>query len=134
MQFVDYDVTMTMTGSVTALVLFIMLAVFAFLIPDGSKMDADTVGMRNFLLLAVVLQMFAPLHNIAMRMNYYYIAFIPLLIPRIIQHRSKRWAQVAVVARNIMVVFFLVYFFMTAPADNVLKLFPYKFFWQGLSI
>lgn len=129
-QFTDYDVTITITGSVTTLILFIMLAVFAFLIPEESKMDADTVGLRNFLLFSVVLQMFAPLHHIAMRMNYYYIAFIPLLIPRIIQYRRERWKQVAVWARHIMIVVFLVYFFLTAPTDDLLHIFPYEFFWQ----
>lgn len=131
MAFTDYDTTIGKTGSVTVLLLFIIFAIFSFIIPEESDLDADTVGMRNFLLLAVVMQMFAPLHHIAMRMNYYYIAFIPLLIPRIIQHRSNRWRQVAILARRVMVVFFAVYFFLTAPSDNVLHTFPYEFFWQN---
>lgn len=129
-KFTDYDVTIGRTGSVTALILFMIYTVFAFLIPEESELDADTVGMRNFLLLAVVLQMFAPLHTIAMRMNYYYISFIPLLIPRIIQHSSEKWRQVAVFARYVMIAFLVVYFFMNAPTDNVLEIFPYEFFWE----
>lgn len=129
-QFTDYDASITRTGSVTVLILFIIFAVFAFLIPEESKLDADTIGMRNFLLFAVVLQMFAPLHTIAMRMNYYYIAFIPLVMPRIIQYRRERWKDVALLARHVMVIFFVVYFFLTAPADNLLRTFPYEFFWQ----
>lgn len=130
-QFTDYDTTITLTGSITALILFVMFAVIAFLLPDEAKLDADTIGMRNFLLLTVVLQMFAPLHTIAMRMNYYYIAFVPILIPRIIQYRSNRWEQVAVLARHVMVIFFVAYFFLTAPADNLLNTFPYQFMWQN---
>lgn len=129
-QFTDYDTSITETGSVTMLILFIIFAVFSYLIPEESKLDTDTLGMRNFLLLAVVIQMFTPLHSLAMRMNYYYIIFIPLLIPKIISFRSAHMSQVAIMARHFMVIFFLVYFFITAPAENVLHTFPYRFFWQ----
>lgn len=114
------------------LLLFIVFAVFAYLIPDESKLDRDTIGLRNFLLLAVVLQMFASLHSLAMRMNYYYIAFIPLLLPKIIEYRSKTWNQIAVVARYAMIAFFVAFFFITAPNDNSLQTFPYRFFWEDL--
>lgn len=128
--YTKYDAHISSTGAYTMLILFSLFAVFAYLIPDEEALDADTLGMRNYLLLAVVLQMFAPLHNLAMRMNYYYMAFIPLVIPRIIRCRSTRWNQVALAARHIMVVFFAVYFFATAPEDNVLRTFPYRFFWE----
>lgn len=129
--YTKYDAQISATGAYTMLILYVLFALFAYLIPDEQKMDQDTVGMRNFLLLAVALQMFAPLHNLAMRMNYYYMVFIPLVIPRIIACRSKRWSQVALLARHIMVIFFIVYFFMTAPKENALGTFPYRFFWEN---
>ena len=109
-QFTDYDVSISSTGSIIMLLLFILFAVFSYLIPEESQMDPDTLGMRNILLFAVLLQMFAPLHNLAMRMNYYFLPFIPLLLPRIIRCRSVRWSQVAVLARYMMLVFFVLYF------------------------
>lgn len=131
--FTEYDTSITETGAYTMLILFAVFAVFSFVIPDESKLDKETIGLRNFLLLALILQMFAPLHTIAMRMNYYYIIFIPLLLPKIIEARSSRWEQVAKVARHIMVVFFLVYFFYNAyTGENNLDVFPYKFFWEGM--
>lgn len=129
--FTKYDGTIEYTGSYTMLVLFILFAVFAYVIPDESRMDADTAGMRNFLLFSVGLQMFAPLHTVAMRMNYYYMAFIPLLIPRVIQY-STRWKQVANMARYIMIVFFIVYFFTVSANSNVLDTFPYHFLWETI--
>ena len=130
--FTKYDAEISSTGAYMMLVLFALLAAFAYLIPDDEKMDAETIGLRNFLLLSVVLQMFATLHDLAMRMNYYYMAFIPLLIPRVITYKSKRWNQVAVVARDVMVVFFVAYFFIKAPEDNSLHTFPYHFFWENV--
>ena len=113
--------------------LFVILAVFSFVIPDESRLDRETIGLRNFLLLSVILQMFVPLHSLAMRMNYYYIIFIPLLIPKIISHRSERWSQVAVIGRHLMVVFFLVYFFINAGSGSgSLNVFPYHFFWESV--
>ena len=75
-RYTEYDGEIAMTGAYTMLILFIVFTVFAFLIPDEARLDSETVGLRNLLLLALALQMFAPLHTLAMRMNYYYIIFI----------------------------------------------------------
>lgn len=131
-RFTSYSGSVSSTGAYTMLLLFTAFAIFAFLVPDESQLDAETIGLRNFLLLSLVIQMFAPLHVLAMRMNYYYIIFIPLLLPKIIQYRSKRWNQVAFLGRHVMVVFFLVYFFANAYRDGGLNVFPYHFFWESV--
>lgn len=122
--------SLTSTGAYAMLILFVVFAIFAFLVPDEQKLDEETVGLRNFLILSVIIQMFAPLHTLAMRMNYYYIIFIPLLLPKIIVFRNKKWAQVAYLGRNIMVIFFLIYFFFCAYQKDALNVFPYHFFWE----
>lgn len=131
-QYADYDVRITLTGAYMMLVLFGAFMVFSFLIPDERKLDAETIGLRNFLMMTFVLQMFAPLHSLAMRMGYYYMIFVPLLLPQIIACRSKRWNQIAILARHVMVVFFLVYFFVSASGDGNLDVFPYRFFWEEI--
>lgn len=128
-QYTKYDTKITSTGAYTMLILFSMFTVFCFLIPEEGKLDGETVGLRNFLLLTLVLQIFAPLHTLAMRMGYYYMIFIPLLLPRIIACRSRRWDQVAVLSRHVMVGFFLLYFFVSA-SNGALNVFPYHFFWE----
>lgn len=127
-----FEGSVTSTGAYTMLILFVLFAVFAFLIPDEEQIDDETIGMRNFLLLSIIVQMFAPLHSLAMRMNYYYIIFIPLLMPKIIHFRNERWEQVAIAGRHIMVVFFLGYFFINAYSGGALKVFPYHFFWENV--
>ena len=132
-EYVGYDASITETGAFTMLILFAIFAVFVFVIPDETLLDEETIGLRNFLIMAVALQMFAPLHTIAMRMNYYYIIFIPLLVPKIIEARSKTWSQVAIMGRHVMVGFFLVYFFYNAyTGTNNLHVFPYHFFWEAV--
>ena len=129
-EYTHYDTEITATGAYTMLILFGVFAVFSFLIPDERKLDEETIGLRNFLLLTFSLQMFAPLHSLSMRMGYYYMIFIPLLLPKIIECRSRRWNQVAILGRHVMVVFFLVYFFISASGGGGLDVFPYHFFWE----
>lgn len=124
--------TASSTGAYTMLLLFAVFAVFSFLIPEESSLDEETIGLRNFLLLSLVIQMFAPLHVLAMRMNYYYIIFIPLLLPKIIECRNERWDQVALLGRRVMVVFFFLYFFFNAYRGEGLNVFPYHFFWENV--
>ena len=128
--YTDYDVVETSTGAYTMLLVFLAFTVFSFVIPDESEMDADTIGLRNFLLVALVLQMFVPLNYMAMRMNYYYIIFIPLLLPRIIERSSVRYRSIARASRNIMLAFFFLYFFYNARPGSYLHAVPYHFFWE----
>lgn len=129
-QYTKYDAKITPTGAYTMLILFGMFVMFSCLIPDEKKLDEEVIGLRNFLLLTFALQMFAPLHTLAMRMGYYYMIFIPLLLPKIIEGRSKRWNQVAILGRHVMVIFFLMYFFYNASKGGNLNVFPYYFFWE----
>lgn len=131
-RYTKYDGGISSTGAYTMLILFAVLTAFSFIIPDERSIDSEVIGLRNFLLFALVLQMFAPLHKLAMRMNYYYIIFIPLLVPKIVACRSKRWNQVAIAARHIMVVFFALYFIYSASRGGALHVFPYHFFWENV--
>lgn len=131
-RFTRFEGSVSSTGAFTMLLLFAVFTVFAFLVSDETKIDNETIGLRNFLLLSLVIQMFAPLHSLAMRMNYYYIIFIPLLLPKIIACKNTRWSQVATLGRYVMVVFFLVYFFVNAYREGNLRVFPYHFFWENV--
>jgi len=122
------------TGAYTMIVLFILFSIYSFLIVDESKMDSETIGMRNFLLFATVVQMFAPLHTLVMRINYYYIIFIPLLIPKIISSHSIRWKQIAVFSRHFFLLFFMIYDLYTLTTSGSLRVFPYNFFWESVVI
>lgn len=129
-RYTRYESEISNTGAYTMLILFIAFAAISFIFPDEEKLNEETIGLRNFLLLSVLMQMFVPLHALAMRMNYYYIIFIPLLLPKIIEARTGRWRQVAMTARHIMVVVFLLYFFWNASGEGNLYVFPYHFFWE----
>lgn len=133
MAYTRFDsVDMTYTSAYSILVLFIIFAVFSYVIPDEAKLDEETKGLRNILILAIVIQCFAPVHSLAMRMNYYFIIFIPLLMPKIISVSKDSVKQLALLGRHIMVIFFLIYFFAVQAPSGVLRVFPYHFFWESV--
>lgn len=121
------------TGAYAVLLLLAVLLVYSFLIPDPNKLDDDTVGLRNLLILCVFLQTFSGVHSIAMRMNYYYLLFIPILIPRIIVCGNPKYRTLIKVSIVCMILFFTVYYFYKAyTGSDILEVYPYKSFFQDL--
>ena len=119
------------TGAYTMIVLFIMFAVYSFVVVNDKQLDETTLGMRNLLLLSIVLQFFAPINPIAMRVNYFYILFIPLLISRITMRCKQDYIQIVGIARILMCCFFVCYFFYKAFfGTDTLEVFPYLPFWS----
>lgn len=123
------------TGAITMIICFVAFTLFAYIVPDEKQIDSEFIGMRNYLLLATLLQCFAPLHSLAMRMNYYYILFIPVVIPKTLNYADNRWKQVAKVAEIVMCVFFTLYFLFTAYISSqtnggALNTYPYVPFWM----
>lgn len=121
----------TETGAYTVLILLILFAVYSFVIPDESKLDDDIIGYRNILLFAICIQCFAPVHTLAMRMNYYFLPFIPILMPKIANRSKVQYKQIAVISIPVMTLFFLFYFFWRAHTSaDILRIYPYVPFWE----
>ena len=121
---------------------------YAYVVPDDGKVTRELSALRNFLLLALGVQLFAPVNTVALRFNYYYIIFIPLLLPKVMESardsllvpvrlgkksfkigfsNMKLWVNIS---RIVIVVFFAAYFFFDAyTGDDILKIFPYEPCW-----
>lgn len=127
----EYDTTPE-TGATTVLLLLILFGVYSFVIVDEKSLDKDTIALRNFLLLSIVIQIFALLHPLSMRMNYYYLIFIPVLIPKIANRSKIQFAQIAKLSTVVMTVYFLYYFINKVVSDiDSLNIFPYIPFWRN---
>ena len=131
----DYSGVLVDTGAYAMLILFVMFAVFSYLIPDEKIMDKETLGLRNFLLMAVALQCFVPLNQLAMRLNYYFLVFLPVLIPKIIKYCKPSFKQIGACSNWAMSGYFLVYYLdklYTSCTTGISSLgnYPYIFFWQ----
>lgn len=126
-----YNIKAFSTGAYMMLILFAAFTVMSFLFPNKDCDDKDLFAMRNYMLLVFIIQIFASLHPLAMRMGYYFTIFIPILLPKVITS-SIKWRQVAYISAVVMVGFFYVYFFINTPSHNVLGIYPYHFYWEGV--
>ena len=120
------------TGATTVLLLLILLAIYSYIIPDEKLMDNDTIAMRNILLLTIAIQIFALLHTLAMRMNYYFLIYIPILIPKIAARSKKGYQQIADLSVVVMTVYFMYYFISSGlNGSDDLNIYPYIPFWNA---
>ena len=121
----------TSTGAYTVLILMFIFALYAYIIPDEKTLDAETLGLRNILLLCVAIQSFAPVNTIAMRMNYYFLIFLPILIPKIAKAAKPNYKKLASMSVVIMNLVFTAWFFYNAyRGGDALNVFPYIPFWS----
>lgn len=130
-----YEVTASSTGAFGSLFLFMIFSVFSFVITDEKLMDEEDYGLRNILLLTVFLQSFAPLNQLAMRLNEYFILFIPIAISRFVEIPRKGYANLANVSKVVLTVFFTFYFVYTTYNQyrtglSTLHTVPYSFWWD----
>lgn len=109
--FEKYSTLLGTTNQYGLLTLFVLLAAYTVFMMDENLADEDDIGLRNILLLATAIQFFAPLHNIASRMNYYYILFIPIAVTRANQKCKHLFWQITKVASWVMTAYFIFYFF-----------------------
>lgn len=125
-----YNTQMVNTGSISIFIMLFMFVLYCFLVPDDDLIDDDTAGLRNILVLCTAIQIFACLNPIAMRMNYYFLMFVPLLLPRIIDKTLKNegLAQLSVF---VLTLFFMFRYFFTAyTGADILNIYPYIPFWK----
>lgn len=120
------------TGAYSMLVLFVMLMIFSYVFIDEDSADPDLLGLRNILVLAVLLQCFASVNTLAMRMNYYFLLFLPLLIPKVIRRASGTKALVCNTANVVLCLYFITYFMnQVFSRQSGFRIFPYVPFWEA---
>ena len=130
----NYDVEVQATGAYLMIILFALFTIAAFFFPDEEKMDDETRGLRNFLLMTLLLQCFAPVHTLSMRMNYYFIMFVPIIVPKIFKYSKDNIKDVSKIARGVIAGFFVAYYLYTTYVScktgvSTLNTYPYVPFW-----
>ena len=93
-------------------------------------MDESFIGLRNLLLLATFIQVFASINTIVMRLNYYVLVFLPILIPKVKINCKREFKRISYVAELVMMVFFTFYFFYNGyTGADILNIYPYIPMW-----
>lgn len=130
-----YDTELTTTSAYGSLILFVLFSIFSYVITDEKNCDDETLGVRNYLLFSVIIQCFAPLHSLAMRMNYYFIIFIPYILSKCLTYPKKNMQSIAELGKVAICVFFTFLFVFSTYQSYVtgistLDTIPYKTFWS----
>lgn len=121
----------TSTGAYSILVLLILFDIYCFVFTDKDKETKEFIGLRNFLLCATCIQFFASINTVAMRINYYILLFIPILIPMVYNNSSIKYRQIVKLATTVMCIFFISYFFINAyTSSDILNIYPYIPYWE----
>ena len=117
------------TGAYAVTLLLTVILIYTYFIPDKELLDKDTIGLRNVFTMSVFLQVFSAASTVAMRMNYYFLLLVPLLISKIIRCGNKNYRDLIKLSIICMVVFFTVYYFYGAYTDtDILQVYPYVTF------
>lgn len=115
------------TGAYT--MLFVMIGVFilAHIFGPNRKDNIKFNAYKNYLLIAIFIQIFASQSNTIMRIGYYYYVFITLLIPEVIRNQKDKNIQILA---SIIIVLALLYFFQYTTGSGQMNVSPYYFYWQ----
>ncbi len=142
------------TGAYEMFLLFCVFLIYAYVIPSGKEHylssfeknideyagmfvgerieDKELSGLRNILWLVAFIQVFASIHLTVMRINYYFLMLIPLLIPKIVKNGKDKLNKLTTLSYFVIVIFFISYFFYNAKTgEDILRIFPYVPFWEG---
>lgn len=127
----DNYANLTSSSAITVLLLMIMLVVYTYVTSDDEMLDKEAIGLRNLLVLSMALQMFASINSVAMRLNYYYLLFVPITVSKYVHFCNIEFAQVARLAEWILATFFIIYFIVNMySGSDILRIFPYEFYFS----
>ena len=117
------------TGSYTFLLLIMLFVIYSFVISEDNSQDL--IGFRNILVISLLIQCFAPINTVAMRLNYYFLIFVPVAIPKFIDYAKENYQQIAKISLYVFVIFFICWFFRECYfGSNILHTVPYEAFWE----
>ena len=128
----NYYYSIQNTGAYGFLFLLLVFLAFCFLVPNERALDSKTFLLRNILVLMVFIQVFSSISTIIMRVNYYFLILIPILVPKIIDSSMNNNKQIVATANVVMIIFFPLYFIVKGCCGtDLLEIFPYIPFWES---
>ncbi len=124
-------------GAYMMLALYLILLCYSFILADEKKMSKELIAMRNLAALVVFIQPIASVSHVAMRFNYYFLPFMPLLIAHVTKYPQPKYKIISFVARIAMTLFFLYYYFRTVYSGTVfdtdlLQIYPWIPYWSHI--
>ena len=114
------------TGGNSVLIMLVLLVILCFFMIRSENLSTEDSGLRNILVLSAIFQCFAPINGFAMRINYYFILFVPIAIGRIFNRADddkRPFAAIGAIA--ITVIMLYIFFSKGFKGQDGFKIFPY---------
>jgi hypothetical protein len=114
------------TNAYTMLIVMILVLLLAFIFGTKDPQEIRFNSNKNYMLVAVLIQIFAS-QSSEVRAGYYYYLFISLLIPEVI--KNLRDPKVRIIVVGVLILAFM-YFFQKTTGNGYLDVSPYQFYWE----
>lgn len=118
------SVASEVTGAYGLFLFMILTLILSYLF--YRKENKDVNAYRNYILVAIFIQMLASCSNVVGRMGYYYWIFITLLVPEILKNQKKGLDRFLY---GTAITTFLVVYYTMSLRSGYLNIVPYRFFW-----
>lgn len=127
------DYAIQNTGSYGMYILVVALLIMTIILTENNDtlLDQEDIGYRNILFMIVCIQSFVPLSTIVMRLNYYFMIFLPVIIPRMLKKASLKYTEFVPIITSVLFAFCYIYYILNANLDaDILQVYPYVPFWE----
>lgn len=118
----------TETGAIMLLVFFCLIYIFCMIFMDHD--DAEQNGYMNLFLVACACQVFGSVHMLAIRVGYYFMIVLVLLLPLLV--RKMKIRNNVRITNVVMSVFFVVYGLHSIYSATWARSYPYHWFWESI--
>lgn len=119
------DPVMDNNGAITLLLVFITVYILCTLY---AKSDKRVNGYLNLFFCACFCQCFGGLYNTAIRVGYYFMIFLALLLPCVVAQLKDRWTALAIKTPAYLCFIGFALYVLKSPSWAMTN--PYLFFWE----
>lgn len=117
------DVEMDNNGAITLFLVFVAIYIYAFLLDDSKNQ-----GYLNLFYIACFCQAMAGLHNTVIRIGYYYMLALILLLPQVL--RNTKDDTVRIISKAVIPICFIIFALYSFYISSWAEAYPYYWFWQ----
>ncbi len=128
----------TATDNGAILLFLVFTAVYIFLLIFADDNDTIQVGLRNLFWVACACQAFGGIYTIAMRVGYYFMIALPVLLPRVLAYQKKNSESDKekdssyILMYVIIFAAFVIFGLYTLKVGSWSRSFPYYFYWEEI--
>lgn len=118
------------TGAYGTLVLFIIFTIMTYVFPNDKKLTPKSIFLRNIMVIATFFQLVALVNPVMMRINYYFIVFVPTALPICLDACRKRDRLVtSAIKTSLCIILTLFYLNRAFNGIDILNIYPFYPFW-----